>query len=167
MTLPSRKHSLQVSRSCGLIMTIELLDFFLNHSILQLLLLVSHLVVPAFLRPHGQQHARLPCPSPSPGVCPNSCPLNRSIQNGVYKCVKQRTPPKAVHRHSRQSGETEGRGRFVRGGAEQTIHSSWNGHCEAGAGAQRPSGFWIPSSSVNVEQRQGALSRTVTWSALS
>ena len=22
------------------------------------------------------QHARLPCPSPSPGVCPNSCPLN-------------------------------------------------------------------------------------------
>ena len=56
-------------------MTIELLDFFLNHSILQLLLLVSHLVVPAFLRPHGQQHARLPCPSPSPGVCPSSCSL--------------------------------------------------------------------------------------------
>ena len=25
--------------------------------------------------PHGLQHARLPCPSPSPGVCPSSCPL--------------------------------------------------------------------------------------------
>ena len=25
---------------------------------------------------HGLQHARLPCPSPSPGVCSNSCPLN-------------------------------------------------------------------------------------------
>ena len=25
---------------------------------------------------HGLQHARLPCPSPSPGVCPSSCPLN-------------------------------------------------------------------------------------------
>ena len=26
------------------------------------------------LRPHGLQHTRLPCPSPSPGVCPSSCP---------------------------------------------------------------------------------------------
>ena len=25
---------------------------------------------------HGQQHARLPCPSLSPRVCSNSCPLN-------------------------------------------------------------------------------------------
>ena len=28
------------------------------------------------LRPHGLQHARLPCPSPSPGVCSDSCPLS-------------------------------------------------------------------------------------------
>ena len=28
-------------------------------------------------RSHGLQHARLPCPSPSPGACSNSCPLNR------------------------------------------------------------------------------------------
>ena len=28
------------------------------------------------LWPHGLQHARLPCPSPSPRVCPSSCPLN-------------------------------------------------------------------------------------------
>ena len=26
---------------------------------------------------HGLQCARLPCPSPSPGVCSNSCPLSR------------------------------------------------------------------------------------------
>ena len=25
---------------------------------------------------HGLQHAKLSCPSPSPGVCSNSCPLN-------------------------------------------------------------------------------------------
>ena len=25
---------------------------------------------------HGLQHARLPCPSPSPGTCSNSCPLS-------------------------------------------------------------------------------------------
>ena len=29
------------------------------------------------LRPHGLQHARLPCPSPSPRVCSNSCPSSR------------------------------------------------------------------------------------------
>ena len=27
-------------------------------------------------QPHGLQHTRLPCPSPSPQVCPSSCPLN-------------------------------------------------------------------------------------------
>ena len=29
------------------------------------------------LWPHRLQHARLPCPSPSPWVCSNSCPLSR------------------------------------------------------------------------------------------
>ena len=29
------------------------------------------------LRPHGLQHARFSCPSPSPGVYSNSCPLSR------------------------------------------------------------------------------------------
>ena len=28
------------------------------------------------LRPHGLQHARLPCPSASPEVCSHSCPLS-------------------------------------------------------------------------------------------
>ena len=34
----------------------------------------SSLVVSDSLRPHGPQHARLPCPSPSPGAYSNSCP---------------------------------------------------------------------------------------------
>ena len=29
------------------------------------------------LQPHGLQHARLLCPSPTPGACSNSCPSNR------------------------------------------------------------------------------------------
>ena len=28
------------------------------------------------LQTHGLQHARLPCPSPTPGACSNSCPLS-------------------------------------------------------------------------------------------
>ena len=27
--------------------------------------------------PHGLQHSRFPCPSPSPGACSNSCPLSQ------------------------------------------------------------------------------------------
>ena len=34
-------------------------------------------VVSDSLPPHGLQHARLPCPSPSPRVCPNSYPLSQ------------------------------------------------------------------------------------------
>ena len=33
-------------------------------------------VVSDSLRPHGLQHARLPCPSPTPGACSNSCPFS-------------------------------------------------------------------------------------------
>ena len=29
------------------------------------------------LQPHGLQHARLPCPSPTPGACSSSCPSSR------------------------------------------------------------------------------------------
>ena len=33
-------------------------------------------VVSDSLQPHGLQHARLPCPSPTPGVYSDSCPLS-------------------------------------------------------------------------------------------
>ena len=42
-----------------------------------LLLLFSRSVVSDSLQPHGLQHARLPCPSLSPRVCSNSCPLSQ------------------------------------------------------------------------------------------
>ena len=40
-------------------------------------MLFSHPVMSDPLWPCGLQQARLPCPSPSPGVCPSSCPLHR------------------------------------------------------------------------------------------
>ena len=42
-----------------------------------LLLLFSHSVVSDSLWPHGLQHARLPCPWPSPRVCSNSYPSSQ------------------------------------------------------------------------------------------
>ena len=38
------------------------------------LLLFSRWILSDSLRPRGLQHARLPCPSFSPGICSNSCP---------------------------------------------------------------------------------------------
>ena len=40
-------------------------------------LLLSSSVMSDSLRPHGLQHTRLPCPSSSPRVCSNSCPLSQ------------------------------------------------------------------------------------------
>ena len=37
----------------------------------------SHSVVSNCSRPHGLQHARLPCPSPIPRACSNSCPSSQ------------------------------------------------------------------------------------------
>ena len=34
----------------------------------------SHSAMFDSLRPHGLHHDRLPCPSPTPGACSNSCP---------------------------------------------------------------------------------------------
>ena len=42
--------------------------------ILQVMKTFSRSVVSDSLRPHGSQHARLPCPSPTPGACSNSYP---------------------------------------------------------------------------------------------
>ena len=40
-------------------------------------LMFSHPVGSNLSWPHGLQHARPPCPSPSPGVCPSSSPLHQ------------------------------------------------------------------------------------------
>ena len=47
----------------------------------------SRSVVSDSSRPHGQQHARLPCPSPTPGTCSNSCPLNRWCHTTISPSV--------------------------------------------------------------------------------
>ena len=39
-------------------------------------LLFSHSVMSTSFQAHGLQHTNFPCPSPPPGVCSNSCPLN-------------------------------------------------------------------------------------------
>ena len=46
----------------------------------------SRSVVPDSLQPHESQHARPPCPSPTPGVYSNSCPSSRGCHPAISSC---------------------------------------------------------------------------------
>ena len=47
----------------------------------------SHSVVSNSLWPHGLQHARPPCPSPTPAVYSNSCPLSQWCHPAISSSV--------------------------------------------------------------------------------
>ena len=44
-------------------------------------------VVSDSLQPHGLQHARLPCPSPTPRTCSNSCPSSHCCHPTISSSV--------------------------------------------------------------------------------
>ena len=44
-------------------------------------------IVSNSLQPHGLQYAGLPCPSPSSGVCSNSCPLSQGCHPTISSSV--------------------------------------------------------------------------------
>jgi len=60
---------LQQDLACLINILVDVVLFTLVH--------FSRSVVSDSLRPHGLQHARPPCPSPTHGVYPNSCPLSQ------------------------------------------------------------------------------------------
>ena len=47
----------------------------------------SHSVVSNSLRPHELQHARPPCPSPTPGVHSNSCPSSQWCHPAISSSI--------------------------------------------------------------------------------
>ena len=53
-------------------------------------------VVSDSLQPHGQQHTRFPCPSPTPEACSHSCPLSwwchPAISSSVVPFSSHRQP---------------------------------------------------------------------------
>ena len=44
-------------------------------------------VVSNSLQPHGLQHTSLPCPSPTPGICSNSCPSSQWCHPAISSSV--------------------------------------------------------------------------------
>ena len=53
----------------------SLLQHHSSKASIQMFSQFSHSVMSNSLQPHGMQNARLPCPSPTPGVYTNLCPL--------------------------------------------------------------------------------------------
>ena len=59
-------------------------DYWKNHSFDSVQFSLS--VMSDSLRPHEPPHARLPCPSPTPGVHPNPCPLSQWCHPTISSC---------------------------------------------------------------------------------
>ena len=62
----------------------------------------SHLVVSDSLQPHESQHARPPCPSPTPGIQPDSRPLSQWCHPAIsysvvpfFSCLQSFPAPKS------------------------------------------------------------------------
>ena len=64
-----------------------------------LLLLFSHSVVSDSLVLHGLQHTRLACPSLSPRVCSNSCPLSWWCHPTIYPLSSPSPPTCSLSQH--------------------------------------------------------------------
>ena len=51
------------------------------------------------LQPHWLQHARLPCPSPTPGACSNSCPSSQWCHPTISSSVDPSSPAFTLSQH--------------------------------------------------------------------
>ena len=58
-------------------------------------------VVSVSLQPHGLQHVRFSCPSPTPGACSNSCTLSWWCHPTISSPV---IPFSSLHSHSQHQG---------------------------------------------------------------
>ena len=78
------------------------IDTYINvreQSINSLIVQFSHSVVSDSLWPHEPQHARPPCPSPTPGVYPNSCPMSRWCHLIISSSVVPTSPAFNLSQH--------------------------------------------------------------------
>ena len=70
-----------------------------NLKVLKELVQFSRSVVSNSLQPHELQHARPPCPSPTPGVHPNPCPLSRWYHPTISSSVSPSPPALNLSQH--------------------------------------------------------------------
>ena len=63
-------------------------------------------VVSSSLRPHESQHPRPPCPSPTPGVYSDSCPLSQCCHPAISSSVATSPPTFNLSQHRVFSNES-------------------------------------------------------------
>ena len=79
---------LTLSKICFLYLgLVKLLPLFFHKEVQIRSDQISHSVVSDSLRPHESQHARPPCPSPTPGVHSDSCPLSQWCHPAISSSV--------------------------------------------------------------------------------
>ena len=66
------------------------------------------------LQPHGLPHTRLPCPSPIPGACSNSCPSSR----WCYPAISSSVDPFSSHLKSFPASGSFLRSQFFASGGQ-------------------------------------------------
>ena len=81
----------------------------------------SRSVVSDSLQPHESQHARPPCPSPTPRVYPNSCPLSRWCHPIISSSV---VPSSSCTQSFPASGSFQMSQHFVSGGQSIGVSAS-------------------------------------------
>ena len=72
------------------------------------------------LQPHGLQHMRLPCPSPTPGVYSNSCPSSR----WCYPAISSSVTPFSPHLQSFPASGSFPMSQFFTWGGQSIIVSA-------------------------------------------
>ena len=72
------------------------------------------------LWPHGLQHARVPCPSPTPGACSNSWPLSQ----WCHPMISSSVPFSSCHLSFPESGSFPMRQFFASGGQSIGVSTS-------------------------------------------
>ena len=104
----------------------------------------SYSVMSDSLRPHGLQHARLPCPSQTPGAYSNSCPSSR----WCHPTISSSVVPFSSCLQPFPSSESFPVSQLFASGAQRQIdagweHASWLGLGEDGL--REPFNCWIDS----------------------
>ena len=122
---PNRENKVKAGRHCLFVIQFSSVQF-------------SHSVASASLQSHGLQHTRPPCPSPTPGVYSNSCPLSRLCQ------LSGDPSPRLLQGASetRASGAAL-RCLFLRSSGHHDIHSFLSAEEELRASLPRGATSWL------------------------
>ena len=141
------------------------LQLFLLSISLSLLSLFSHSVMSDSLWPHRLQHTRLLCPSPSPRICLNSCPLSQWCHSNILSSV---IPFSSCLQSYPVSGSFPMSQLFTSGSQSTGASPSasvlpmnemkWSESCSITSNSLRPHGLYSPWTSPGQNTGEGILS---------